>query len=188
MAGRLRECDKKLLRDTALWDSFLEDRQNLRSKGTDIEIANEEALAIYLPRAQIIKEQFTPAAIGVSGEGEQPKGSKSSLIEIPKHIMDAPHDIVKTIEYVAKYLEIGLTHETVKEAPCAAAASMLRSYSASVSRKNLFWDKKHSDLMPAKSDLEKKDKETYDGEILKDMAVEIAREMAKYKEKEYAEN
>ena len=186
--SRIKESDKRLLKETTLWQEFYEERLALQATGTDAAIATEECLAKYLPRAQIIKEQFTPAAIGVSGEGEQPKGSKSSLIEIPKHIMDAPHDIVKTIEYVAKYLEIGLTHETVKEAPCAAAASMLRSYSASVSRKNLFWDKKHSDLMPAKSDLEKKDKETYDGEILKDMAVEIAREMAKYKEKEYVEN
>lgn len=177
--------EKKILEETGLWQQFYESRLELQVTGMSNADANKEALAKYLPRAQIIKDQFTPAAIGVSGEEEEPKNSKSSLITIPDRIMDAPHDIVASIEFVAKYLEIGLNETTVEDAPCAAAVSMLRSYSASNGRKNMFWDKVHSDLMPAKSDLEKKENEVWDGETLKKMALEIVKEMEKYKEKEY---
>lgn len=188
MAGYLTKSDEKRLKDTGLWAGYNEHTQYLRSTGKAIKEAKTESLALYLPRAEIIKKSFTPAAIGVSREGDKPENSLSSLIEIPEHIMDAPHDIVASVEYVAKYLSIGLNQDNVKDAPCAAAVSMLKSYSASPARKNLFWDKIHILTMPQKSDMEKKDKQSFDGEVIQKMAMEIVGQMEKYKEKEHVES
>ena len=184
--GRVKKHDKELLEDTGLWMRFVEERELNRSTGMEPKVAKAEALAKYIPMAEKIKESNTPAAIGVSGAGEELTGNKPALI-IPDEVMNNPHDAVASIEYVAKYLEIGVTAENIGEAPCAAAVSMLRSYSDSKSRKNIFWDDIHIKLI-AKSDLERKEKETYDGEILQKLAGKIVKDMEKYKEEANAEN
>jgi len=184
--GRVKKADKELLEDTGLWLRFVEDREYLRSLGKTAPEAKAEMLAKYIPMAEAIKEERTPAAIGVSGAGEKPHGSKPALI-IPDEVMNNPHDAVASIEYVAKYLEIGLNEDNIKDAPCAAAVSMLKSYSATTARKNLFWDDIHVKLI-AKSDLERKEKETWDGEILKNLAEQIISDMEKIKEEEYVES
>jgi len=186
--ARVSVVNKKLLEETGIWQQFYEYRLERQTTGMTPAESNVEALAKYLPRAEKIKESFTPAAIGVSEGGKGPKGAKSSSIEIPESIMNAPHDIVSSVEYVAKYLEIGLDSENVKEAPCAAAVSMLRSYSSSSARKNMFWDKIHILTFPPKSEMENRNPETFDGETIKNMTLEIFNSMIKLKEKQNDEN
>lgn len=182
LAKAVTERDRKLLKETNLWELFCEDRYALRSTGMNAREASEECLEKYLPRAEIIKYQFnnnaTPAANGVS-DGEEaeeeglPKSSSSSShnkpikkgepIEIPDEVMSRVADVVEVIEWVAKNIERPFCHDVINTAPCAEAVGLLRYYSSSMRNKGEFWKDQYAKLIPSRSQLNHRGKVEFDG-------------------------
>ncbi len=181
MSGTVPKYQKELLQSAGLWKDFLAFRKDLADQhGYPPDMAKEQALEKFMPTAKIWENrQIPPAAIGVSGEGDRAT-DEPSLIEIPESVMRSPHDIVAAIEYVAKYIEIGLDKHNVKDAPCAAAVSMLNNYSRDQERKDEFWDSIHTKIVPSKANLERDTDQEFDGEAIEKMTLEILAEMKTY--------
>lgn len=72
-------------------------------------------------------------------------------------------DVLSVINWVAKHIEVPVGVLTPADAPSAEAWGMLLSYQ-SLSRKQDFWDKIYSKLIPSKSQLESRVVDGIDGE------------------------
>lgn len=184
MAGKIPDKVKFKLKDAGVWKDFLKFRKKLKEAGIEPEEAKQKALEKFLPPAEELdKTRTTPAAIGVSTGAGKGHGTESDpTLVIPDDVLNKPHDIVAAIKYVAKYIKIDdIGNEIIKDAPCAAAVSMLFSYSRNQDRKDKFWDDVHTRLVPSKKDLDQETDETFDGEKIAQLANDIFEKMASYK-------
>lgn len=236
----VNSAQRDILKAGGVWVDFYTYREELKDMGKRPKDAQKVALEKYIPAAEANidpdklvgprdkelaekdKKDTTPAAKGVSSEGEdnesspsvsneEDKHEKLSKVaekkkkkreerakeinendgvskvggkEIPQDIMDSKADSVRVIEYVAKYLEEGFTNRAVKEAPCAAAVSMLKSYSINRVRKNKFWDEIYTKLIPSKSKIDQNTTESFDGESIAELSNEILDKMKGFKKNE----
>ncbi len=185
---------KAMLKASDHWQAFLEYRGELKADGVKPSEYNKLALAKFIPPSRIYHElpplpqyaedenSVTPAAKGVSlvdGGVDAPPATSPGRVKIPKNVMKKSGSNLDAIDYVAKYLEGGITPESIEDAPCAAAISMLESYSASRLRKNKFWDEIYT---KSKGGGDKKDAELYDGEKINKKIDKILDKMKEFKD------
>ena len=149
MAGINPEIKEKLLA-AGLWRKFCEYRDQMKSSGSTPSAARKLALDKYLP--------FLPADSDPAGDGGVE--IRDSGVDPALYEGRSEASIIEIIQWVARNLENN--NPQPAEAPSAEAWGMLKSYSRSDFRKDEFWDKMFSKLIPSKAQLDSRPPEALD--------------------------
>jgi hypothetical protein len=91
--------------------------------------------------------------------------------------------VVEQIRWVAKHLEVNKSWWDPTTAPCAEAWAMLKNYARSDDRKDEFWDKMYSRIVPTRAQLENEDSGLVDGQHIRDTIAQQREFLARTKTK-----
>ena len=179
------------LKSSGLWKSFISYRDSLKSDGFAPREALKLSLEEFMPKLEAWRSgggvEMGVSASGDLGdrgisESDRCPGTRSpSSLDLSGCGDDEDYlslrerrcGILESIEWVGENLDIPIELVKVKDAPSAHAWGMLISYRRNQVRKDEFWDKVYSRLIPNKSQLEGKGTFELDGQGIIDACARI---------------
>ena len=159
------------LKATGLYSFFESYRNEIIEAGSKPEAALKECVKYFTPLIEEEKEKQAEKTLGEEGSDLNccPGDDSSEPLpadlpkDLTKSFLDKSAGIVTSIAWVAKVLELPKRQVKQDEAPSPEAYGLYKSYSRSNERRDEFWDKVFTKLIPNRAQLEDDKPQDVDG-------------------------